>query len=303
MNSKRILWAIATFVALTSCSKEKSADAPDVNPRAQFTAGILTRASGNSWATDDAIGVYMKIGGQGLSTASIAEKVENYKHVTRAGDGVFMGETQAQVAYFPVDGSAVDFIAYYPYKENIQDYTYPIDVTSQSNHPAIDVLYSDNAKNKTKAAPQVALNFTHRLVNLVVTLTAGEGLTTANLTNATVSITGQKTQGTMALATGIVTPSTTQSAAQTVNLKMTGTNGAAIILPATATTGRKLVMTISTGEVFEWEIPSTTTFNGGNKYIYNVTLNRTEVKVSSTITDWTAGNGSGSDVDAGQPNA
>jgi len=194
------------------------------------------------------------------------------------------------------------FVAYYPYKENISNYSYPIDVTSQSDHPAIDLMYSDNATNKTKAAPQVALTFTHRLVNLVVTLTAGDGLTAADLKDATVSITGQKTLGAMALATGIVTPSTTQTATQTVDLKMAGTNGAAIILPAAATTGRKLVMTISTGEVFEWEIPSTTAFDGGSKYIYNVTLNRTEVRVTSTITDWTTGNGAGNNVDAGQPN-
>jgi len=110
MNNKLILWAIAAFTALTSCSNKDSIEALDANSKAQFTAGILlTRASGSSWAAGDAIGVYMKNSGQELSAASIAEKVENYKHVTAAGDGVFAGNSPGQVAYFPVNGSPVDF--------------------------------------------------------------------------------------------------------------------------------------------------------------------------------------------------
>jgi endonuclease G len=240
----------------------------------------------------------MKHNGQELSATSIAEKVENYQQVTEKGDGVFVGATPAEDAYFPVDGSAVDFVAYYPYKKTISGFSYPIDVTSQSDLTAIDLLYSDNVVNLTKAAPQVAFTFSHRLANLVVTLTAGDGLTTADLTNAKVSLSGQKTQGSMALATGIVTPSTAQTAKQIIDFKMTGTSASAIVLPSAATEGRKLIMTFSTGEVFEWGIPSTTAFDSGSRYIYHITLNRTKIYVTSTITDWTAGNGSGDNGNA-----
>ncbi len=302
MRNSMFLWAVAATVALTSCSKESVTNITDTKPAAQFTAGITSRAQNASWAAGDAIGVFMKRAGAPLSVVNIAESVSNFKYVTAANDGKFTA-IPAQTAYFPVDGSAVDFIAYYPYKANITNFSYPIDVSDQGNMPAIDALYTNNATGKTKAAPNVELRFEHKLSYLVVNLLPGVGLDAPDVTGASVKISGQRSLGSMALATGAIIPSSTQSATQSIALAKKSTSGEAIILPATAMAGRKLIITITTDEVFEWEIPYATVFESGKKYIYNATLDRTKVTVQSTITDWTAGNGTGGeDVGAGQPN-
>lgn len=301
MKMKRvsILWAVAAVAVLTSCTKEEAGPASD-NRVANFTAGISTRASGTAWDNNDAIGVYMKKAGATLSDATIAEAVSNFKHVTPNGDGVFKGATPGHVAYFPVDGSSVDFIAYFPYAATVRDYSYPIDVRSQSNLPAIDVMYSNNATSKTKIAPAVSLTFKHKLTNLIVNVSPGAGLAASDLVGVTIDITAQKIAGAMSLADGAVTSSGT--ADKVIALKMTATSGEAIILPSEAVADRTIVMTISTGEKFIWTIPSTTEFVSGKKYIYNATIDRTEMLVTSSITDWEAGNGAnGEDVNAGQP--
>ena len=53
------------------------------------------------------------------------------------------------------------------------------------------------------------------------------------------------------------------------------------------------MFTLTTGEVFHWDIPNTKSFNAGEKNIYTISINRTGLEVTSEITDWAAGNGNG----------
>ena len=104
--------------------------------------GATTRVTGSSWDDGDAIGVFMTAAGTPLSTSALSQNVE-YK---TTGANSFEPVNESEAIYFPFDGSGVDFIAYYPYREEIIDFTYPVSLYSQSSQADIDLLYSNNAK-------------------------------------------------------------------------------------------------------------------------------------------------------------
>jgi hypothetical protein len=256
------------------------------------TAGIAieapqTRVSGTSWSSNDAIGIFQ------MRTGTTTLMDTNRRYTNNSGSSTFSPAAPDQIIYFPIATTPLsDFIAYYPYKVAQTDFVYPIDVTSQSNQQAIDLLTADRVVGKNKNNPAVAFNFKHRLSKLELDLSAGNGIETSDLHGITITITEQQPTATFDLNTGVLTPSGT---AQTITLN-TATNGLfadAIIIPAEAGAARQLTFTLGSGERFVWNIPNTKAFEAGQKNIYDITINRTSINVVSTITDWAAGNGTG----------
>jgi endonuclease G len=148
------------LLLLNACDTEKDSlenpldNANQVKFQATIGAASSTRASGTEWDAGDAIGVYALNGGETLPSG-VYDGKENIKYTT-PGSGTFTAATAG--ISFPETGGALDFVAYYPYQETIDGYTYNINVTNQSNSAAIDLLYSNNAKGKTKGNPLVNLN-------------------------------------------------------------------------------------------------------------------------------------------------
>ena len=55
-----------------------------------------------------------------------------------------------------------------------------------------------------------------------------------------------------------------------------------------------LHLRLADGGFFNWTLNYSTEanqFKAGHKYTYNITVNRTDLYVTSTISDWTPGNG------------
>jgi hypothetical protein len=285
----------AATVSMTSCNNDD--EIIDSNSRLsnvalEVTAGIATetpqtRVQGTTWQTGDAIGIFQ------LETGTLMALDVNSKYVNTTGS-TFAPADATQTIYFPIETTPTsDFIAYYPYNDAQANYLYSIDVTNQSNQEAIDLLTADKVTGKDKAAPAVAFNFKHRLSKLELNLTAGNGIITSDLAGIAITITGQQLETTFDLYDGVLaTPSGTTQAI-TLKTASNGLTAEAIIIPAAASAGRQLTFTLSGGEEFVWNIPDTKEFQAGQKNIYNITLNRTSIDVTSTITDWTAGNGAG----------
>ena len=264
----------------------------------QVTGGIhvQTRAHDTKWDKNDPIGIYMFAAG----STTVLEGVENIPYQTEAGDGKFAPSGTA--IYFPINGSNVDFRAWYPYEDVAETWT--ADLTDQSSQAALDLMTAD-AKSNTepggttynKNQPKVKLNFSHRLTKLVLNITGGNGVGTDELAGLKVEITRQwKT----ALYDPDIDGIGFEEASADITL-LTAADGKfaeAILFPddlthKALTVGRQLVFTLSTGEVFYWNIPTEKSFNAGEKNIYTISINRTGLEVTSEITDWAAGNGSG----------
>lgn len=303
MKKFKLLSLAIVALLFAACNNDDDTDSSGNGKAITFTTSISgtvtsqAKASGSSWDSGDAIGVYMKTG-TGLS--NIVANGANKKYTTPGTGNFSPATTNTDALYYPEDGSNVDFIAYYPYTASIANNVYRVDVTAQSSQEAIDLLYSDNASGLNNNNTTANLNFEHQLAKVVFTVNAGNGIT--SLSDLKVTVKNTNTKADFALDTK--TLSTTDSKAD-IALKMTtGAQQATaegIILPSAGVAGRIVTFTTSQG-VFTWEVPSTVIFEAGKKNSYNVELKLgggNGVFPSGTITDWGAGSSENIVIDLG----
>ena len=156
-------------------------------------------------------------------------------------------------------------------------------------------------KNKNK--PAVAFEFQHKLVKLAMTIQPdGTSLTAENMKDLKVEITNQPVKGTYDVVKGgdvIVTTPVAPDKAVDIELltNADGTAAEGIVLPNTSTEGMYLRFTLKDIDTpFTWEIHSaekSKQFQAGSKYVYTITIGKTGIAVTSTVKDWTPGNGDG----------
>ena len=160
----KILILALSIVTLAGCGNDESPlgdTTGNSGPTALHVNGnicVTSRANDTRWEPNDRIGIYMLAG----------ETVEqnNKLYTTTDGSGKFTA-TEAEAIYLPTDGSRRNFVAYYPYTENLGDNgrTYTIDITDQSSQSAIDLLGSDNPETD-KNTPSVRFTFYHKLAKI-----------------------------------------------------------------------------------------------------------------------------------------
>lgn len=301
-----LLAASALFVG---CGNEDVAPASvengnnDGRVALRVNSGIQTRAAGKTWSQDDAIGIYMVNTG----TQTVAESASNrlYKAQAPGESSAFEAEGAGNIIYYPVDGSSVDFLLYYP-QRSLTDNVYSIDVTNQNNLPAIDLMTA-KVTGKDKTQPVIEPKFFHLLAKLKLNIKNGEGITVADLNGLKVDITNQRTKGSYNVLKEEMTLAQGQNGEEiTLNTVADGTQSEAILLPTTEVDGinpiidgRQLTFTLNaTGETFKWDVPNEKQFEAGKENVYNITINRTPIGVTATIEDWTPGNAGGEDGSA-----
>ncbi len=281
-------WAVSIMMLL-SCSSNNHDVPLKKEQGVVFGANIISLNATNhnpkdgntQWQNGDAIGVYALYSGQSLP-AGIYDGKENIKFTTK-GDGNFTS-SDTKIKY-PKD-DALDFIAYAPYQNNINNYEYAIDVTSQ-NEKAIDMLYTNNVVDATEDSGKPNLMFSHQLTMLVLNVKAGSNIT--DLDGLNISISGLKTDGKVNLSNGNVIVGETIGSIQP-NIEVIGKTGVAkaILVPNQDLHNAKV--SFSLGEnLYEW-LPDSQTLEGGKKYLYTLSLNavsnKVEVETSASIVDW-----------------
>lgn len=275
------IWAIAALL-FASCNTDDIIICNET-PMVQFSGAIgnqsVSKAAGATWNAGDAIGIFMQEAG-GTSIAI------NMQHTT-TGSSAFKAVAGNEM-YYPVDGSAVSFIAYYPYKPAVTSLgNIDVDVSSQTNQPAIDLLWSNNATGYSKTNTEaVSLNFSHMLSKLVINATAHESVG-ATLSGMKVIIKGMNTRNTFNLATGALGTASTKVDI-TPRTIADGSAYDAIILPEAYNAGGVTVEFGVGADTFIWEVPAIT-FAAGKEYIYDIMLTRTGVQVTGTINGWLSG--------------
>ena len=272
---------------MTACNNdENETQVNDGRIAVSFAGGItLTRATTDAWEANDGIGIYMLEHG----TKTVAHGAANRKYVTTAGNGEFTPAGVEQTIYFPLNADEkVDFIAYYP-QIDLTDDIYKVDVSDQKNPADIDLLRSDNATGKDKNTNTVDLKFFHRLSRVEVELTAGEGVSDAELAGMGITLSKQPVKADFNVLQNTLTAGQ-DLATLTLNTAADGKTASAIILPQEGASGRSLELTLTGGTVLTWPVEADRTFEQGKKTIFNITLKRTpvgtEVEVNATIQPW-----------------
>ena len=185
----KILILALSIVTLAGCGNDESPlgdTTGNSGPTALHVNGnicMTSRANDTRWEANDRIGIYM------LAGKTVEQN--NRLYTTTDGSGKFTA-TEAEAIYLPTDGSRRNFVAYYPYTENLGDNgrTYTIDITDQSSQSAIDLLGSDNPETD-KNTPSVRFTFYHKLAKIELNITSGTGFDDSSvLEGLSVELTG-----------------------------------------------------------------------------------------------------------------
>lgn len=259
---------------------------------------VGTRAVDGSWENTDAIGIF-------AVPVTGAEEYANRQYTTATATlGTFTPATPDQTIYLPVDGNGRDFVAYYPYDGAMSGSEYAINLTNQTQQNAIDFMVSEreNGANSTvkgisKADPNVKFRFHHKLAKLRLNIATGNGFSSNNseLSGLKVEITGQPTTGTFDVLASDAVAETNSNQGITLLTTTDGTKAEGIVFPSANFTDMEFVFTVQGhGEPYKWSLNKSnnaTKFEAGKEYIYNITINKTGIDVTSTIEPWQPGNG------------
>lgn len=286
---KRIFFILPLICFLLSACEGETIDPTRARKSIRLTAeieGMRTRLSGSTWEKGDAIGVYMKLVGASLDSSA---PEENVKYCYNAETGEFEPKDEKGTIYFPFTGDRVDFIGYYPYRDPVNDFTLPIDLSVQSKQSAIDLMYADNVKDVNEEQTNVRMIFSHKLSKIVMQVQHYRGI---ELEDLSVIITTVPVTGSFDLRSGnlAVDPATTDVAC---SVNKDCTLAEAILMPGTDLSGSELWFV--TGEGAEaYKVDLDTLFTPGSlspstQYTFVATLFTDEVKVvtdSTGIIPW-----------------
>ena len=290
MNKKTFSTLALAALLLTACQNDEETMQTDIRVALQVTSGIQTRAYDATWEENDPIGIFGY-----TQTETPMEWSNNIQYVTVTGDGTFAPAQGEVPIYLPIDGTAVDFVAYYPYTKTLADGVYTVDVTDQSNQAAIDLMAA-GTQTADRINNDVAFNFEHKLSKIDITFKAGDGMTDTELAGMTVQLTGQQTAATLDVTQPESTVSVTTGNVATLTLNTTadGKSAEGIVLPSENCASMALHLVLADGSsFFDWNLyeSKAKSFEAGKKYVYAITVNKTRLDVTATITDWAPGNG------------
>ncbi|WP_294550109.1 fimbrillin family protein [uncultured Bacteroides sp.] len=288
-----------SLFALAACvSNDDKSEWNDGSQPISFTSsiqGLNTRAANAEWTAGDKVGIFMKAANGDLSAATAANKLH-----TTDENGILTASNADNALYYPTDGSSVDFVAYYPYVTSLAGTTYKVDVTTQTDQPAIDLLYSNNAKGFAKGSSSTPqLQFAHMLSQIVFDIEKDATIPTLN--GLKVTFKGMNTKADFTLADGKLGNAGTV-ADIAANVDVNGATATTIVLPATALSDIKVVFDLN-GKSYTADYPQTV-LDAGRKYVHKVKLSDSNgqpviVMEAATITDWIEVPGGDIDVDFG----
>ena len=285
-----LLFGIIILLSTMSCMRDYP-NSSDASKEIKISAsidgssynGVKTRASNSSWDAGDAIGVFMK---KSTNCLSSALKL-NVKYITVDGTSTF-SPFQSNGINFPFQNEKIDFIAYYPFKEELTDLNYSIDVSNQSNLAEIDLLYADNVKGIDNSTENVNLSFKHQLSKIVLNITMEEG--GPDLNGLKAEITDVNTKASFSLVDSSISKENTPRNIS-FNVSENGTLAEVILLPTKSLTDKKLLFTLGENS-YSYNLSNATikSFEKSTKYTLNVRLKpgvgvALEV-VSNSIVDW-----------------
>ena len=182
--------------------------------------------------------------------------------------------------FYPLDGTHVDIVAYSPSSAG-ETFTIHSNQTSLEGYLASDLVFA-SAADKAKSNTAVPLQFEHKMAKIIITATAGAGVSTiedVTLQNVLPEVAFNQSTGVVSSATG-----TAMSVAVVQNNTTSKGVGAAAI-PAQAIDGN--LLTVKTNLGTATYAVNSKVFNAGRVYKLNISVNRAAVNATTQITGWT----------------
>lgn len=300
-NDSIYLLLAAAAMTFAACSNVETTapnggePTPDERVAVQFTAGTLdvqpaaasVTRSETTWTREGSIGIYMVK----ETSLDIAEQAANRNYYWVGSQRTFNPQSDDQTVYFPTDGSKCRFAAYYPHQV-LTDNVYKVDLANQpslNEQNAFELLWTGVTAASDKTQPAVELNFDHQYAKISLSVKKGTGITADDLNNIVVTMAEMYLTADFNVLTGAMTP-TGDAVELTFNRWASdGSSQTAFVLPTEASASRVMNFTLGT-DTFAWAIPAKA-FEAGKEYKYTVTVNRTPLGFTASITDWEPGEG------------
>ena len=289
MKNTRLWAAFAVLLALAGCQTQPDVQqTPDSVAFSTVIGNFATRAADDSWDAGDQVGIYMIPADGALNENALAIN----KIYTTTGSNRLAPASAADEIYYPDNGDAVDFIAYYPYKAAISNFTFPVNVAVQEPQSAIDLLYSDNAKGFSKGDFLAAMTFNHELAKVVLNIVDK----TEAIAAPAVTIEGIPTTANFSLVDGSLTGAGNPADVAMV-VSAAGDNAftaQAIVIPAEESV---YVFSFNVGDRI-MRLSVIATFEAAKKYVYTVNVtDKVLMDGDGEIIDWSEVPGDDLDFD------
>lgn len=269
---KKILRYLAFAAALVSCGSDEAVlgdgEQPESGRPLEFIAtmeGMQTRSAEvkTAWAEGDVIGVKI---------STDAGKTGQY---SLNADGT-VKEAITSVSW-QASGTA-DITAWYPFEDKPN-----VDIKDQTGgYAEIDFLGAELKGKEFTEGVTVELPFKHLMTKVQCKLVAGDGITDADLSSATVEFSG---------ATYVTFSEGTVSGSNYFSVKpYKSSDGiySALLVPHTDKDGYKLITVTVGGNKFYYKPAGGVNLEAGKQYNYKIKVKKTGIEVESvTIGDWT----------------
>ena len=161
-----------------------------------------------------------------------------------------------------------------------------------------EVPYAEGAAINPRTG-NVPLIFKHAMSNVVISLKTTSDASAVDLTGAKVTLTSLANKGTIDLESGVVEASTTK-VEKAVDASTDFSN--LIMVPQTIGNDAKLIITLDDdGTTYSLQLnqctdgtdTAITTWTGGNKYTYTISLKKEQIQFRALVQDWVPNTGSG----------
>ncbi len=166
---RKLFFILSTSICLLACTENNDHEIATPASPIVFSSTIHTngaRVIGTTWTSNDKIGIFMKRATESLSSSSILNDAANIGYALKnSSETLFYPIDLGKQIVFP-DDKVVDFIAYYPFQEEMDGFDYKVDITNQTNVEAIDFMYSNETNGLEKVSKTVPLKFRHMLASV-----------------------------------------------------------------------------------------------------------------------------------------
>lgn len=260
--------------------------------------------SGQTWNSSQKVGVFMVEAG----TTNIIKNYSNREYLAdnRSYNG-YLVPANNEVMYLPEDGTKVDIIAYYPYRENEaltraegDIYHYTLDISDQSKAKADAFLYSQNAKELNKDNQKATVQLKPILSKMKMNFAPSTDMKEEDLKKVSAKLTNMSTIASFDLLNGAISFPSQSEDDKEIKLKKLGDGSQAegIVFPGTVTENTQLELSIPISETGEtktltWNLnEGITSLEGNIQYDMLVEVGANSIKATVTnkspiyIQDW-----------------
>lgn len=294
---RRVIISTFALALFAGCAVEQEgATTPTTQGVALFSTTI-SKVGDTDWESGDQVG--MVVTKENAIFDATTYKY-NAKYNAAKGGALTPYDEETDTFYFPIDGTELNFYAYYPYSEavNETDESYAIDTSNQSELTKLDFMEASTKDDETvynKSHPNVALTFNRRMAKLTFNVVEGSGVSYENITS--IDVEGFYTTATYSLANNSFAD---VGGEQSLKGYDNGDNSYSLILiPMVDSDGETItehneptvVFTTNLGvdgdDVISWVLSeSDIELKAGQHNIYSVRVNHVGVSVIGGINAW-----------------